>query len=35
MVHGFFGLDEVFPSATEAMTFAATQLAQALVGVRR
>jgi acetyl esterase/lipase len=35
MVHGFFGLDEVFPTATEAMTFAGAQLAQALVGVRR
>jgi acetyl esterase len=30
MVHGFFGLDEVFPSATEAMTFAGRQLAEAL-----
>jgi acetyl esterase/lipase len=30
MVHGFFGLDEVFPSATEAMTFAGRQLAAAL-----
>ncbi len=30
MVHGFFGLDEVFPSATEAMTFAGQQLAAAL-----
>ncbi len=29
MVHGFFGLDEVFPSATEAMTFAGRRLAQA------
>jgi acetyl esterase/lipase len=35
MVHGFFGLDEVFPTATEAMTFAGQQLAQALGGVRR
>lgn len=35
MVHGFFGLDEVFPTATEAMTFAGEQLAQALSGVRR
>ncbi|OBC17440.1 esterase [Mycobacterium sp. 852013-50091_SCH5140682] len=35
MVHGFFGLDEVFPTATEAMTFAGEQLAQALGGVRR
>ncbi len=35
MVHGFFGLDEVFPTATEAMTFAGAQLAQALAGVRR
>lgn len=30
MVHGFFGLDEVFPTATEAMTFAGQQLAEAL-----
>ncbi|MEE6167506.1 MULTISPECIES: alpha/beta hydrolase [unclassified Mycolicibacterium] len=35
MVHGFFGLDEVFPAATDAMTFAGEQLAQALGGVRR
>jgi acetyl esterase len=35
MVHGFFGLDEVFPSATEAMTFAGQQLAHALTTVRR
>lgn len=35
MVHGFFGLDEVFPTATEAMTFAGEQLAQALSPVRR
>ncbi len=35
MVHGFFGLDEVFPTATEAMTFAGRQLAQALGAVRR
>ncbi|ORA39338.1 alpha/beta hydrolase [Mycobacterium aquaticum] len=35
MVHGFFGLDEVFPTATEAMTFAGAQLAEALTGVRR
>lgn len=35
MVHGFFGLDEVFPSATEAMTFAGEQLAAALTAVRR
>ena len=35
MVHGFFGLDEVFPTATEAMTFAGQQLAQALGAVRR
>ncbi len=28
MVHGFFGLDEVFPSATEAMTFAGQRLAR-------
>jgi acetyl esterase len=35
MVHGFFGLDEVFPSATEAMTFAGQRLAEALAGVDR
>jgi acetyl esterase len=35
MVHGFFGLDEVFPSATEAMTFAGLRLAEALAGVDR
>ncbi|GAS89210.1 alpha/beta hydrolase [Mycolicibacterium brisbanense] len=35
MVHGFFGLDEVFPTATEAMMFAGAQLAQALAGVHR
>jgi acetyl esterase/lipase len=35
MVHGFFGLDEVFPSATEAMTFAGEQLAHALGGADR
>lgn len=35
MVHGFFGLDEVFPSATEAMTFAGQQLAQALNTVKQ
>jgi acetyl esterase/lipase len=34
MVHGFFGLDEVFPSATEAMTFAGERLAAALNTVR-
>ncbi|BBY67483.1 alpha/beta hydrolase [Mycolicibacterium helvum] len=34
MVHGFFGLDEVFPTATEAMTFAGGQLAAALNPVR-
>lgn len=32
MVHGFFGLDEVFPSATEAMTLAGERLARALSG---
>ncbi|MDV3129660.1 alpha/beta hydrolase [Mycobacterium sp. 21AC1] len=30
MVHGFFGLDEVFPTATAAMTFAGARLAAAL-----
>ena len=35
MVHGFFGLDEVFPSATGAMTFAGERLAQALGAVHR
>jgi acetyl esterase/lipase len=35
MVHGFFGLDEVFPSATEAMTFAGQRLAEALAKVDR
>lgn len=30
MVHGFFGLDEVFPTASEAMEFAATRLMAAL-----
>jgi acetyl esterase len=35
MVHGFFGLDEVFPSATEAMTFAGERLVNAFGGVRR
>ncbi len=35
MVHGFFGLDEVFPTATEAMTFAGAQLARALDTVGR
>jgi acetyl esterase/lipase len=35
MVHGFFGLDEVFPSATEAMTFAGQRLAEALARVGR
>jgi acetyl esterase len=29
MVHGFFGLDEVFPTATPAMTFAGDRLARA------
>lgn len=32
MVHGFFGLDEVFPTATEAMTFAGARVAAALTG---
>jgi acetyl esterase len=35
LVHGFFGLDEVFPSATEAMTFAGEHLADALAAVDR
>ena len=35
MVHGFFGLDEVFPTATEAMTFAGKQLSEALAVVDR
>lgn len=35
LVHGFFGLDEVFPTATGAMTFAGQQLAQALGSVHR
>jgi acetyl esterase len=30
MIHGFFGLDEIFPAATEAMRFAGEQLAAAL-----
>jgi acetyl esterase len=30
MVHGFFGLDEVFPTAGAAMTFAGERLAAAL-----
>jgi acetyl esterase/lipase len=30
MVHGFFGLTELYPSAAEAMTFAGDRLAQAL-----
>lgn len=30
MVHGFFGLDEVFPTATPAMTYAGRHLAEAL-----
>jgi len=29
MVHGFFGLDEIFPAATGAMEFAGTRLARA------
>jgi acetyl esterase len=35
MVHGFFGLDEVFPSAVGAMIFAGEQLAHALGGADR
>jgi acetyl esterase/lipase len=35
MVHGFFGLDEVFPSATEAMTLAGERLARALSGAAK
>ncbi|MGV0592599.1 alpha/beta hydrolase [Mycolicibacterium porcinum] len=35
MVHGFFGLDEVFPTASPAMVFAGEQLAAALNPVRR
>jgi acetyl esterase len=35
MVHGFFGLDEIFPSGTEAMTFAGQRLAEALARVDR
>ncbi len=34
LVHGFFGLDEVFPTANEAMTFAGKRLAQALDSAR-
>lgn len=35
MVHGFFGLDEVFPTATGAMTFAGQRLAESFaVAVR-
>ncbi|MET0450373.1 MAG: alpha/beta hydrolase [Mycobacterium sp.] len=30
MVHGFFGLDEIFPLATDAMTYAGRRLAAAL-----
>ncbi len=30
MIHGFFGLDEIFPTATEAMSFAGQRLAAAL-----
>lgn len=35
MVHGFFGLDEVFPTASAAMTFAGARLAAALNPVCR
>lgn len=35
MVHGFFGLDEVFPSATEAMTFAGRRLADSFATADR
>ncbi|RZT11650.1 acetyl esterase [Mycobacterium sp. BK558] len=30
MIHGFFGLDEIFPVATEAMSYAGARLASAL-----
>jgi acetyl esterase/lipase len=35
MVHGFFGLDEVFPSASAAMTFAGQRLAESFDFVDR
>jgi acetyl esterase/lipase len=35
MVHGFFGLDEVFPTATDAMTFAGERLADAFAAADR
>ena len=35
MVHGFFGLDEVFPSATDAMVFAGRQLADSFATADR
>jgi acetyl esterase/lipase len=35
MVHGFFGLDEVFPTSTSAMTFAGLRLAKAFAAVDR
>jgi acetyl esterase len=35
MVHGFFGLDEVFPAATAAMTFAGEQLGRSLASAGR
>ncbi|MGE0217875.1 alpha/beta hydrolase [Mycolicibacterium sp.] len=34
MIHGFFGLDELFPPATEAMTYAGSRLAAALTDPR-
>lgn len=30
MIHGFFGLDEIFPTATDAMTYAGARLSDAL-----
>lgn len=35
LVHGFFGLDELFPEASEAMAFVAERLAESLGGYRR
>jgi acetyl esterase len=35
MVHGFFGLDEVFPTATNAMIFAGERLAHDFAGADR
>jgi acetyl esterase len=35
MVHGFFGLDEVFPTATPAMAYAGKHLADALTAANR